>query len=56
MIFGMTARVLHFLLTKIDRKYITNIESCISSGGFAVIETFSTEMVQDVLWSRFIHL
>ena len=36
--------VLHFLLTKIDReKYITNIESCISSGGFAVIETFSTD-------------
>lgn len=35
---------LHFLLKKTDReKYVTNIQSCISRGGFAVIETFSTD-------------
>jgi 2-polyprenyl-3-methyl-5-hydroxy-6-metoxy-1,4-benzoquinol methylase len=36
--------VLHFLLKESERRsYISNLESCISSGGFAVIETFSTD-------------
>ena len=36
--------VLHFLLNQEDReRYISNLESCIPSGGFAVIETFSTD-------------
>ncbi len=34
--------VLHFLLKQSEReKYVSNLESCISSGGYAVIETFS---------------
>ncbi len=40
--------VLHFLLSKSDREsYVANIESCISSGGYAVIETFSTDGAQE---------
>ena len=36
--------VLHFLLEHHDRQqYVSNLESCIPSGGFAVIETFSTD-------------
>ena len=36
--------VLHFLLNPSAReKYVSNLESCISSGGYAVIETFSTD-------------
>ena len=36
--------VLHFLLDESAReKYVSNLESCISSGGYAVIETFSTD-------------
>ena len=36
--------VLHFLLNPNDREqYVSNLESCIRSGGFAVIETFSTD-------------
>jgi len=36
--------VLHFLLNESDREmYVSNLESCISSGGYAVIETFSTD-------------
>ena len=40
--------VLHFLLTGSERQsYVKNMESCISSGGFAVIETFSTDGAQE---------
>lgn len=36
--------VLHFLLKESERQsYVYNLESCIPSGGFAVIETFSTD-------------
>ena len=36
--------VLHFLQNSVDREnYVSNLESCIPSGGFAVIETFSTD-------------
>ena len=36
--------VLHFLLNKSERKsYVENMESCIETGGYAVIETFSTD-------------
>ena len=36
--------VLHFLLNQDDREqYVSNLESCIHSGGFAVIVTFSTD-------------
>ncbi|RJU89073.1 MAG: class I SAM-dependent methyltransferase [Candidatus Poseidoniales archaeon] len=39
--------VLHFLLKDEERKsYVENLESCIGSGGFAVIETFSTDGAQ----------
>ena len=39
--------VLHFLLKESERQsYVANLESCISSGGFAVIETFSTDGAQ----------
>lgn len=39
--------VLHFLLNEPERKtYVENMESCIPSGGFAVIETFSTDGAQ----------
>ena len=39
--------VLHFLLKKVDREqYVSNLESCIPSGGHAVIETFSTDGVK----------
>lgn len=39
--------VLHFLLKESERKsYVKNMESCIPSGGFAVIETFSTDGAQ----------
>jgi 2-polyprenyl-3-methyl-5-hydroxy-6-metoxy-1,4-benzoquinol methylase len=39
--------VLHFLLNESERQsYVANMESCISSGGFAVIETFSTDGAQ----------
>ncbi len=38
--------VLHFLLKQREReKYVSNLESCISSGGYAVIETFSVDGV-----------
>ena len=36
--------VLHFLLNENERKsYVVNLEAAIPSGGFAVIETFSTD-------------
>ena len=36
--------VLHFLLDQDSREqYVSNLESCINSGGFAVIETFSID-------------
>ena len=36
--------VLHFLLNESERKsYVANMESCIETGGYAVIETFSTD-------------
>lgn len=39
--------VLHFLLDQKEREsYISNLESCITSGGYAVIETFSTDGAQ----------
>ena len=39
--------VLHFLLDETEREsYVTNLESCVLSGGFAVIETFSTDGAQ----------
>lgn len=39
--------VLHFLLSEEERQsYVTNLNSCISSGGYAVIETFSTDGAQ----------
>jgi len=39
--------VLHFLLNEGERiSYVSNLESCIPSGGFAVIETFSTDGAQ----------
>jgi 2-polyprenyl-3-methyl-5-hydroxy-6-metoxy-1,4-benzoquinol methylase len=39
--------VLHFLLNESERQsYVANMESCISSGGFAVIETFATDGAQ----------
>ena len=39
--------VLHFLLKESERQsYVANLESSISSGGFAVIETFSTDGAQ----------
>jgi len=39
--------VLHFLLNQDDREqYVSNLESCIPSGGHAVIETFSTDGVK----------
>lgn len=39
--------VLHFLLEESERKtYVANMESCIASGGYAVIETFSTDGAQ----------
>ena len=39
--------VLHFLLSESERQsYVANMESCISSGGFAVIETFATDGAQ----------
>ena len=39
--------VLHFLLHDSERKsYVANLESCIKSGGYAVIETFSTDGAQ----------
>jgi 2-polyprenyl-3-methyl-5-hydroxy-6-metoxy-1,4-benzoquinol methylase len=39
--------VLHFLLDEMEREsYVSNLESCIKSGGFAVIETFSTDGAQ----------
>ena len=39
--------VLHFLLKESERKtYVENLEASIKSGGFAVIETFSTDGAQ----------
>lgn len=39
--------VLHFLLHESERKsYVANLESCIESGGYAVIEAFSTNGAQ----------
>jgi ubiquinone/menaquinone biosynthesis C-methylase UbiE len=39
--------VLHFLLKESERQtYLANMKSCISSGGFAVIETFSKDGAQ----------
>ena len=39
--------VLHFLLEKEDyHSYVSNLESCIPAGGFAVIETFSIDGAQ----------
>lgn len=36
--------VLHFLLKQSEREtYVSNLESCISSGGYAVIESFSKD-------------
>ena len=36
--------VLHFLLSDTEKEtYVSNLESCIPSGGYAVIETFSTD-------------
>ena len=36
--------VLHFLLKESEKEaYVVNLESCISSGGYAVIETFSID-------------
>lgn len=36
--------VLHFLLDEKDyQSYVSNLESCIPVGGFAIIETFSTD-------------
>ena len=36
--------VLHFLLNQSDKQnYVANLESCIMSGGYAVIETFSID-------------
>ena len=36
--------VLHFLLSDNERDaYVSNLESCIPSGGYAVIETFSRD-------------
>ena len=38
--------VLHFLLSDSERDaYVSNLESCIPRGGYAVIETFSTDGV-----------
>ena len=40
--------VLHFLLHESEMKsYVANMESCIVSGGYAVIETFSTDGAQE---------
>ena len=42
--------VLHFLLNQEDReRYISNLESCIPSGGFAVIETFSIDTIKQLI-------
>ena len=39
--------VLHFLLEEEQKKaYVKNLESCISSGGYAIIETFATDGAQ----------
>ena len=39
--------VLHFLLDEEEyRSYVSNLESCIPVGGFAVIETFSIDGAQ----------
>ena len=39
--------VLHFLLDKDERDtYVTNLNSAVKSGGYAVIETFSTDGAQ----------
>ena len=39
--------VLHFLLEEEQKKaYVKNLESCITSGGYAIIETFATDGAQ----------
>ena len=39
--------MLHFLLEEEQKRaYVKNLESCISSGGYAIIETFATDGAQ----------